>query len=83
MVHFIFLLKTNITKFISQFFDLRNWRYDFCKNAKNLDLNKREERTVESLTAGPARQRPREQGTPSPANLADGELLGLIHGSMT
>jgi len=31
-------------------------------------LNKREEGTVESLTAGPARQRPREQGTHSPAN---------------
>jgi len=45
MVHFIFLLKTshprNITKFISQYLDHINRRYDFCKNTKNLDLNKR------------------------------------------
>jgi len=32
--------------------DLRNRRYDFCKKAKNLDLNKRKEVTVESLADG-------------------------------
>ena len=32
--------------------DLRNRRYDFCKKAKNQDLNKRKEKTVESLTVG-------------------------------
>ena len=41
---------------------------NFCKKAKNLDLNKRKEKTVESLTTGPMRQCPREQRTPSPAN---------------
>ena len=40
----------------------------FCKKDKNLDLNKRKEKTVESLTTGPARQCPREHRTPSPAN---------------
>jgi len=56
MVHFIFLLKLaisrNITKLVSQFLDLRNRRYDFSKKAKNQDLNKRKEKTVESLTVG-------------------------------
>ena len=53
MLHFYskLAISRNITKFISQILDLRNWRYDFCENARNLDLNKREEVTVESLTA--------------------------------
>ena len=33
--------------------DHQNQRYDFCKIAKNLDLNKRKEKTVESVTTGP------------------------------
>ena len=37
---------------VSQFLDLRNRRYDFCKKAKNQDLNKRKEETVESLADG-------------------------------
>ena len=32
--------------------DLRNRRYDFCKKAKNPDLNKRKGVTVESLADG-------------------------------
>jgi len=37
---------------VSQFLDLRNRRYDFCKKAKNQDLNKRKEETIESLAVG-------------------------------
>jgi len=32
--------------------DHQNQRYDFSKKAKNQDLNKRKEETVESLTVG-------------------------------
>jgi len=48
---------------ISQFLDLRNRRYDFCKKAKNQDLNKTKEETVESLTVGTrASVTPRTEG---------------------
>ena len=36
---------------VSQILDHQNKRYDFCKKAKNQDLNKKEE-TVESLAVG-------------------------------
>ena len=38
---------------ISQFLDLRNWRYDFCKEAKNLDLNKRKGGKLSVTDSGP------------------------------
>ena len=42
MVHFIFLLKTShlkeYHKIFSQFLDLRNRRYNFCKKTKNQDF---------------------------------------------
>ena len=68
MVHIIFLLNLaisrNVKEFVSQFLDLRNRRYDFCKKAKNLNLNKRKEgkRCVtdsESRVSGSSSSRPR------------------------
>jgi len=37
---------------VSQIVDHQNQRYDFCKKAKNQDLNKRKDETVESLIVG-------------------------------
>ena len=57
MVHFIFLLKTSHLKEYHKIgftiFDLRNRRYDFCKKAKNLDLNKRKGGKEDDTDSGP------------------------------
>ena len=57
MVHFIFLLKLaisrNTTKLVSQFLDLRNRRYDFCKKAKIRIVNKRKRGKGGDSDSGP------------------------------
>ena len=38
MVHIIFFKKLAISWIITKFVELRNWRYDFCKIARNPDF---------------------------------------------
>jgi len=88
MVHFIFLIlaiSRNITKFISQFFDHKNKRYDFCKNSTNPESNKGERETdrgtpqVKGLHTSVTREQRRDLTV---GDLVDGEVSAMAKSTM-